>query len=62
MIGARRLHRTDDGASAVEYSLLLGAIAAVIVLAVFALGILTRGNYGSACQNWNTAANTTGGC
>ena len=35
-------HRSDDGASAVEYGLLVAAIAAVIVAVVFGLGSLVN--------------------
>jgi pilus assembly protein Flp/PilA len=52
------LHR-DEGASAVEYALLVVAIAAVIAAVVFGLGILTKGNFTSACTNWDTAAGTS---
>jgi pilus assembly protein Flp/PilA len=34
----RSVRRTDQGASAVEYALLLAALAAVIVVGVFSLG------------------------
>jgi pilus assembly protein Flp/PilA len=37
-----RDHRCDRGASAVEYGLLVAAIAAVIVAVVFGLGTLVR--------------------
>jgi Flp pilus assembly pilin Flp len=52
----------DRGASAVEYSLIVVAIAAVIVAVVFGLGTLTKGNVTTACTNWNTAAGTTTAC
>ena len=35
----------DDGASAVEYGLLIAAIAAVIVGIVFGIGILVKGGF-----------------
>ena len=54
--------RHDEGASAVEYGLLVAAIAAIIVIVVFALGRITQSSYTSACTNWNTAAGTSGGC
>jgi pilus assembly protein Flp/PilA len=57
-----RVARGDEGASAVEYGLLVVGIAAVVVAVVFALGTLTRNNYSTTCTNWNTAAHTTGGC
>lgn len=39
--------QAEEGASAVEYALLMAFIAAVIVLAVGALGITVRGLYSS---------------
>jgi pilus assembly protein Flp/PilA len=38
----RRTLKKDEGASAVEYGLLVAAIAAVIVLIVFGLGTLVK--------------------
>ena len=35
----------DRGASAVEYSILIGGIAAVIIVTVFALGLITQSQY-----------------
>ncbi|MGH6978091.1 MAG: Flp family type IVb pilin [Brevundimonas sp.] len=53
---SRPPHHTDPrderGASAVEYGLILGAIAAVIVIVVFALGGPTQGLYNNACDGW----------
>lgn len=39
----------DEGASAVEYGLIVVAIAAVVVAVVFALGALVRDTYGDSC-------------
>lgn len=39
----------DRGASAVEYALLVGAIAAVIVAVVFGLGSLVKDNFIDTC-------------
>jgi pilus assembly protein Flp/PilA len=58
----RRTLRRDDGASAVEYGLLIAAIAAVIVAVVFTLGVLTRGKFSETCSSWNAADGTTGTC
>ena len=55
-------HGSDDGATAVEYGLLVVAIAAVIVAVTVVLGTLTHNNFSTACTSWNTAANTTGQC
>jgi pilus assembly protein Flp/PilA len=43
--------KSDEGASAVEYGLLVAAIAAVIVLIVFALGSVISGAFKSTCDN-----------
>lgn len=40
----------DDGASAVEYGLLVAAIAALIVIIVFALGGVIRNLFDSTCD------------
>ena len=47
-----RTARREDGASAVEYSFLVAAIAAVIVLVVFAVGKFTEGSYATTCDNF----------
>ena len=53
-------HRRDeDGASAVEYGLLVAAIAAVIVIIVFLLGGLIKGAFSKTCGAISTG--TTGG-
>ena len=51
--------RGDDGASAVEYGLIIVAIAAIIAGIVFALGSLTRSQFSSTCSAWDTAAHTS---
>jgi pilus assembly protein Flp/PilA len=46
----RRTRRNDEqGASAVEYGLMVAAIAAVIVGVVFALGTFVNGAFQSTC-------------
>jgi pilus assembly protein Flp/PilA len=52
----RRRLSNDDGATAVEYGLLIGAIAAVIAIAVFAVGAVTKGQFTSTCDAWRSAA------
>ena len=42
--------RRDEGATAVEYGLLVAAIAAVIVLIVFALGKYVKGAFSNTCS------------
>ena len=50
--------RNEEGASAVEYGLLVALIAAVIVLAVFALGGLVKSTFHTTCTGI-TGANTS---
>jgi len=50
------MNRDDAGASAVEYSLVLAAIAGVIVLVVAALGALTNENFTTVCDNVNAVS------
>jgi pilus assembly protein Flp/PilA len=50
-------HARDRGASAVEYGLLVAAIAAVIVGVVFALGGLINGAFKKTCTAVATAPN-----
>lgn len=44
-------YKNEEGASAVEYGLLVAAIAAVIVVIVFALGGVVRGVFKSTCDS-----------
>ena len=50
MIEARLAKMEERGASAVEYGLLIAGIAALIVVAVFALGPLIRDAFESTCD------------
>lgn len=43
--------RSEDGASAVEYGLLIAGIAALIVVAVFAFGGGVRGLFDDTCAS-----------
>jgi pilus assembly protein Flp/PilA len=47
----RRMTRDDRGASAVEYGLLVAAIAAVIIVAVFAFGGFVSEIFADTCTN-----------
>ncbi len=60
----RKLHtrREDRGASAVEYGLLIAGIAAIIVLAVFAIGKVTDTAFQDTCVKYDAQMNTTVGC
>lgn len=40
----------EEGASAVEYGLLVAAIAAIIILVVFALGTFVKGAFKDTCD------------
>ena len=50
-IWAHRARRNDEGATAVEYGLLVAAIAAVIVLVVFVLGKYVKSAFHDTCSN-----------
>ncbi len=49
-----RRRDAESGASAVEYGLLVALIAAVIVLAVFALGGLVKNTFSETCGDIST--------
>jgi pilus assembly protein Flp/PilA len=51
----RHHRRHDVGASAVEYSLLLAAVAAVVIVLVFGLGAITNGNFKQSCTALTSA-------
>lgn len=54
----RRTLRQSDGASAVEYALIVAAIAAIIVAVVFLLGTRTKSMYSqtNSCLNAGSAS------
>ena len=52
--------RDDDGASAVEYGLLVAAIAALIVIVVFALGGVIKNVFSKTCDTISSNAGTAG--
>jgi pilus assembly protein Flp/PilA len=57
--------RNEDGASAVEYGLLVAAIAAVIVVIVFALGGMIKGAFSQTCNavgNGTSPTSSTASC
>ncbi|HET7408089.1 MAG TPA: Flp family type IVb pilin [Mycobacteriales bacterium] len=45
-----RRDRREDGASAVEYGLLVAAIAAIIVVIVFAIGKFVKAGFAHTCD------------
>ena len=54
MINARLAKMEERGASAVEYGLLIAGIAALIVVAVFALGPIVREAFEDTCTEIET--------
>jgi pilus assembly protein Flp/PilA len=56
--------KTDEGASAVEYGLLVAAIAALIVIVVFALGGVIKGVFSKTCStiSGNASAGVAANC
>jgi pilus assembly protein Flp/PilA len=47
-----RLSRDDSAATAIEYGLIIGGIAAVIIVVVYALGAKVNNLYDSAASKW----------
>ena len=60
----RFMNRKDqeDGASAVEYGLLVAAIAALIVIIVFALGGVVKDIFKSTCDSIKSNVTVTTTC
>jgi pilus assembly protein Flp/PilA len=54
--------KNEDGASAVEYGLLVAAIAALIVVIVFALGGLIRDVFTNTCKTISSNSTSTSTC
>ena len=52
----------EDGASAVEYGLLVAAIAALIVIVVFALGGIVQGLFKDTCDKIKNQASAATTC
>ena len=60
---ARRWPRRDEsGASAVEYGLIATAVAALVVVIVFALGVMVTNMFGQSCDVIETQAQTGSAC
>lgn len=62
MVAVRRHVKDDTGASAVEYGLLIAAIAAVIVVIVFALGSVVKSKFQKTCSGISNGTTSTGSC
>jgi pilus assembly protein Flp/PilA len=58
----RRTLRSDRGASAVEYGLILAAIAALTAIVVFALGGTVRDLFTESCATIDSAVAPTATC
>ena len=54
--------RGDDGASAVEYGLLVAGIAALIVIVVFALGGVIKGAFSKTCDVVSSGTGGSSNC
>ena len=54
--------RDEEGASAVEYGLLVAAIAAVIIIIIFALGGVVQNVFQKTCDSISAKASTTATC
>ncbi len=52
--------KNEDGASAVEYGLLVAAIAAIIIIVVFTLGKYVKGAFTQTCDAFATSGSLTG--
>lgn len=52
--------RDEEGASAVEYGLMVAAIAALIVIVVFALGGVVKSVFSNTCTSIATKASVDG--
>ena len=56
---ARPTRHNEEGASAVEYGLLVALIAAVVVVAVVALGGLVKSTFSDTCSTIEVNASST---
>jgi pilus assembly protein Flp/PilA len=52
----KRIREDDEGASAVEYGLLVAAIAAIVILLVFAIGGWVKGAFDQTCDSFQEAS------
>ena len=57
-----RATASDRGASAVEYGLIVFAVAAVVVVAVFAFGAVTRDVFADSCATIRTQTQVSASC
>jgi pilus assembly protein Flp/PilA len=59
MTMARRFREDEDGAAMVEYSILVGVIAAASILAILAIGGWASARFGGLCDNLAKVGGTT---
>ena len=57
-----RVAASDRGASAVEYGLIVFAVAAVVVAAVFAFGAVTKDVFAESCATIRTQTQVSASC
>jgi pilus assembly protein Flp/PilA len=59
----RRDRHDDEGASAVEYALIVGAIAAVLIAVIVTLGTVVHSSYSNSCGKIGAAmSSNTANC
>jgi Flp pilus assembly pilin Flp len=58
----RRVAPNSCGASAVEYGLLIAAIAAVVAIGIYAVGAVSNGQFNRTCDEWRTASGDSSVC
>ena len=57
----KRIREDEEGASAVEYGLLVAAIAAIVILLVFAIGGWVKGAFQDTCEGFEKSGSTNAG-
>ncbi|WP_300676354.1 Flp family type IVb pilin [Nocardioides sp.] len=62
LLNARLSKMEERGASAVEYGLLIAGIAAVVVVAVVALGPVVRDAFNKTCTEITKSGSVAGTC
>ena len=58
----RSIRHNDEGASAVEYGLIVFAVAALIVVAVFSFGGAVRGLFQDSCNSIKDGSQSSASC
>ncbi|HET6156709.1 MAG TPA: Flp family type IVb pilin [Dongiaceae bacterium] len=55
-----RMRKDEQGATMIEYSILIGIITAVAITFIIAMGSFVSGAWSTLCSNINTGAPTIG--